>query len=180
MQAIKTDEELVAQQAIEFWSTICEVELELQRELDDFGKSSVAIHQFVRGSVRFFAPVLLETLLKQVSNVLSFVACVFLTLPVFQDDDPESEDWNAQKASATCLRLVASLVRDEIVQYVMPFVMQVNYFLLLFFFFLKISLVCRTSTILRAGVLVKLLFLRLDAFWTALPPKVSPTLSIKP
>ncbi len=73
--------------------------------MEDFGKSSIQNQQFVRGSVRFFTPVLLETLLKQ-------------------DEDPESEDWNAQKAAATCLRLVASLVRDEIVQWVMPFVME--------------------------------------------------------
>jgi importin subunit beta-1 len=103
LKTIKTDEELPAQQAIEFWATIAEVELELQREMDDFGKTQHQAHHFVKGSVKFLAPVLMETLCKQ-------------------DEDPESEDWNAQKAAATCLRLVASLVRDDVVQWVMPFV----------------------------------------------------------
>ncbi len=104
LKAIKTDEELVAQQAIEFWATIAEVELDLQRELEDFGKSSMTCHHFLKGSVKFLAPPLMDTLTKQ-------------------DEDPESEDWNAQKAAACCLRVIASLVRDDMVQWVMPFVM---------------------------------------------------------
>ena len=105
LKAMKTDEELVSQQAIEFWATVAEVEYDLMRELEDFGKSSEPSHHFLQGSVQFLTPILMETLTKQ-------------------DEDPESEDWNAQKAAATCLRLVASLVRDDIVQWVMPFVMQ--------------------------------------------------------
>lgn len=53
--------------------------------------------------MQFLVPILLETLKKQ-------------------DEDLESDEWNSQKAAATCLRLLASLVREDIVPVVIPFV----------------------------------------------------------
>lgn len=61
-------------------------------QVEDFGKSVEQSNHFVRGSVKFLCPILMETLTKQ-------------------DEDPESEDWNAQKAASVCLRLMASLVK---------------------------------------------------------------------
>jgi importin subunit beta-1 len=35
LEAMKKDEELVAQQAVEFWSTVCDVEVDILLEMDE-------------------------------------------------------------------------------------------------------------------------------------------------
>lgn len=106
LRAISKEDDAVAQQAIEFWTTIAEVESELICQIEDFGKSSEPCHYFIRGSVKFLTQVLLTEALTK------------------QDDDPDSDEWNSQKAAALCLRVVATVVRDDVVQWVMPFVTQ--------------------------------------------------------
>ncbi|GAA0168318.1 transporter [Lithospermum erythrorhizon] len=104
--AVKGDEEAVALQAIEFWSSICDEEIELQDyEIPDSGDSSVPHSCFIVKALPTLVPMLLETLLKQ-------------------DEDQDQDDgiWNLAMAGGTCLGLVARTVGDAIVPLVMPFV----------------------------------------------------------
>ncbi|KAL0375378.1 UNVERIFIED_CONTAM: Importin subunit beta-1 [Sesamum radiatum] len=104
--AVKGDEEAVALQAVEFWSSICDEELEIQDyEVPESGDSSAPHSHFIQKALPTLVPMLLETLLKQ-------------------DEEQDQEDgiWNLAMAGGTCLGLVARTVGDAIVPLVMPFV----------------------------------------------------------
>lgn len=110
---IRSDEESVALQSIEFWSTLAEEEMELMdmaAELAETGQpvppESVCVG-YVKAALEHLCPLLMETLTKQ-------------------DEEVEIDDdqWNLSMSGATCLTLVANTVEDLIVPAVMPFVQQ--------------------------------------------------------
>ncbi|KAK9289357.1 hypothetical protein L1049_007512 [Liquidambar formosana] len=104
--AVKGDEESVALQAIEFWSSICDEEIELQEyEIAESGDSGPPHSRFIEKALSSLVPMLLETLLKQE-----------------EDQDQDDSIWNLSMAGGTCLGLVARTVGDAIVPLVMPFV----------------------------------------------------------
>uniref|UniRef100_A0A5B7B4P7 Putative importin subunit beta-1 n=1 Tax=Davidia involucrata TaxID=16924 RepID=A0A5B7B4P7_DAVIN len=104
--AVKGDEEAVALQAIEFWSSICDEEIELQDfEVPESGDSGPPHSRFIEKALPSLVPMLLETLLKQE-----------------EDQDQDDGIWNLSMAGGTCLGLVARTVGDAIVPHVMPFV----------------------------------------------------------
>ncbi|KAL2621419.1 hypothetical protein R1flu_001624 [Riccia fluitans] len=108
-KAVKEDEESVALQAIEFWSSICDEEIEIQDEYSgDFsGDSEVPYFRFIKQALPALVPMLLETLTKQE-----------------EDQDQEEGAWNLAMAGGTCLGLVARTVGDDIVPLVMPYVQE--------------------------------------------------------
>ncbi|KAK8617296.1 hypothetical protein V6N13_080213 [Hibiscus sabdariffa] len=104
--AVKGDEETVALQAIEFWSSICDEEIELQEfESPESGDSGPPHSCFIEKALSSLVPLLLETLLKQE-----------------EDQDQDDTIWNISMAGGTCLGLVSRTVGDAIVPLVMPFV----------------------------------------------------------
>jgi importin subunit beta-1 len=107
LEVIRKDEEAVALQAIEFWSTICDEEiylLDLFEDAQEAGEQPERVSQnYVRGALQYLVPLLTDTLTKQ-------------------DDEPDEDEWTPPMAAGTCLSLVAQTVADEVVQYVMPFV----------------------------------------------------------
>ncbi|KAI4331607.1 hypothetical protein MLD38_029782 [Melastoma candidum] len=104
--AVKGDTEAVALQAIEFWSSICDEEIDLQEYENEETADSGAPHfRFVEQALPALVPMLLETLLKQE-----------------EDQDQDDNIWNISMAGGTCLGLVARTVGNPIVPLVMPFV----------------------------------------------------------
>ncbi|KAJ3682850.1 hypothetical protein LUZ60_013077 [Juncus effusus] len=104
--AIRSDEEQVALQAIEFWSTVCDEEISIQEDCAGSDEGSSVLHyRFVEKALHVLVPVLLETLLKQE-----------------EDQDQDEGIWNLSMAGGTCLGLVARTVGDAVVPLVMPFV----------------------------------------------------------
>ncbi|KAA8517453.1 hypothetical protein F0562_017746 [Nyssa sinensis] len=104
--AVKGDDDFVSLQAIEFWSSICDEEVELQDfEVPESGDSSPPHFCFIEKALSSLVPMLLETLLKQE-----------------EDQDQDDGIWNLSMAGGTCLGLVARTVGDAIVPLVMPFV----------------------------------------------------------
>lgn len=104
--AVRGDEEAVALQAVEFWSSICDEEIELQDyEVPQSADASAPHFHFIQKALPTLVPMLLETLLKQ-------------------DEDQDQDDgiWNIAMAGGTCLGLVARTVGDDVVPLVMPFV----------------------------------------------------------
>ncbi|XP_037412951.1 importin subunit beta-1-like [Triticum dicoccoides] len=104
--AVKGDEEPVALQAVEFWSTICEEEIELQEEYEGSDDANSTVnYRFIEKALPSLVPMLLETLLKQ-------------------EEDQEQDDnaWNISMSGGTCLGLIARTVGDAVVPLVMPFV----------------------------------------------------------
>mmetsp|Transcript_16497 Transcript_16497/g.27260 ORF Transcript_16497/g.27260 Transcript_16497/m.27260 type:complete len:855 (+) Transcript_16497:110-2674(+) len=108
-KAIKQDDEQVAQQGVEFWSTICDEEIDLQSEaeeaMDNNETPERSSKQFIKGALKYLVPLLLETMTRQ-------------------EEDQDEDAWNVSMAAGTCLALVANTVGSEVVQYVMPFVQQ--------------------------------------------------------
>lgn len=96
--AVKGDEEPVALQAIEFWSSICDEEIELSESFETHS-------HFIEKALLVLIAMLLETLLKQE-----------------EDQDLDDGTWNLSMAGGTCLSLVARTVGDPIIPLVMPFV----------------------------------------------------------
>nr|CAD1841905.1 unnamed protein product [Ananas comosus var. bracteatus] len=104
--AVRGDEEPVALQAIEFWSTICDEEITIQEEHAGPADGSSSQHyRFIEKALPLLVPMLLETLLKQE-----------------EDQDQDDNIWNLSMAGGTCLGLVARNVGDAVVPLVMPFV----------------------------------------------------------
>eukprot|EP01118_Nematostelium_gracile_P005236 TRINITY_DN1640_c0_g1_i1.p1 TRINITY_DN1640_c0_g1~~TRINITY_DN1640_c0_g1_i1.p1 ORF type:complete len:873 (-),score=271.61 TRINITY_DN1640_c0_g1_i1:208-2763(-) len=103
LESIKTEPEPVAQQAVEFWSTICDEEIDLDAEAEEEENQKSRSQNFIRGALKYLVPVLTETLTRQ-------------------EDEPDEDTWNVAMAAGTCLSLVAVAVRDEVVDYVLPFV----------------------------------------------------------
>ncbi|CAA6671524.1 unnamed protein product [Spirodela intermedia] len=106
-KAVREDEEPVALQAIEFWSSICDEEIDI---LDEYGgdftaDSDIPCFYFIKQALPALVPMLLETLLKQE-----------------EDQDQDEGVWNIAMAGGTCLGLVARTVGDDIVPLVMPFI----------------------------------------------------------
>ncbi|KAI3517738.1 hypothetical protein L1887_16957 [Cichorium endivia] len=106
-KAVKEDEEAVALQAIEFWSSICDEEIDILEDYggDFTGDSDIPCFYFIKQALPVLVPMLLETLLKQE-----------------EDQDQDEGAWNLAMAGGTCLGLVARTVGDDIVPLVMPFV----------------------------------------------------------
>lgn len=74
------------------------------QDLDE-GDSTVINHNFIQSALSVLVPTLLEQLLKQ-------------------EDDQDREDtaWNLSMAAGTCLDLMATVVEENILPLVIPFV----------------------------------------------------------
>lgn len=108
--AITSDQDEVGLQSLEFWSSMCDVELELLEEmqyadLDGADTHAVAYpcQYYVQNVLGTLIPILTETL-KQ------------------QEEDQDEDSWNLSMAAATCLALVAQTVGDFCVELTMEFI----------------------------------------------------------
>ncbi|GFP93669.1 importin subunit beta-1 [Phtheirospermum japonicum] len=106
-KAVLNDEESVALQAIEFWSSICDEEIDIREEYggEFTADSDVPCYYFIKQALPALVPLLLETLLKQE-----------------EDQDQDEGAWNLAMAGGTCLGLVARTAGDDVVPLVMPFI----------------------------------------------------------
>ena len=104
---MKSSNDDVSLQGIEFWSSVCEEESELQIELTEAmeeGRSPDSTSRYyARGALQYLVPILLQRLCEQKDS---------------EDDD----EWNPCKAAGVCLMLLSSCVEDDIIGYVMPFI----------------------------------------------------------
>lgn len=109
VMGMKHPDENIALQAIEFWSTVCELEAELAWELSE----AQEFGELPENESKFFAKVALPEILP-----------VLLELLLRQDEDADEDEWNVSMAAGTCLGLLATAVQDGIVPLVTPFVEQ--------------------------------------------------------
>lgn len=104
---MKHTDERVALQAVEFWSTVCDEEIELALEAEEAAEFSESPEResshFARVALPEILPVLLLLLTKQ-------------------DEDASDDEWNVSMAAGTCLALLAQCVGDGIVTPIIPFV----------------------------------------------------------
>jgi len=107
MDAMKSEVDEVALQGIEFWSNVCDEEVDLQIEATEAmetGRPPEHVSRFyAKGALQFLVPALMQSLCKQEE---------------FDDED----DWNPYKAAGVCVMLLATCCEDDIVPHVLPFV----------------------------------------------------------
>ncbi len=99
----------VVLQAVEFWSTVCEVEIEITFENQD----ALMMNEEADRQIFRFAKVAMPEILPVLLNLLTR-----------QDDDIEDDEWNVAMAAGTCLQLFAQCVEGHIVGPVLTFVEQ--------------------------------------------------------
>ncbi|CEH12917.1 karyopherin kap95 [Ceraceosorus bombacis] len=106
---MRDPEPRVAMQAIEFWATVAEEELDLIMEADEareFGEEPERpCHGFARIALPEILPVLLETLRNQ-------------------EEDAVDDDWTVAKAASAAVQGLSDATTDEIVALVIPFIEQ--------------------------------------------------------
>lgn len=107
IEAMKSDIDEVALQGIEFWSNVCDEEMDLAieaSEASEQGRPPEHTSKFyAKGALQYLVPILNQTLTKQDEN----------------DDD---DDWNPCKAAGVCLMLLATCCEDDVVPHVLPFI----------------------------------------------------------
>ncbi len=97
----------VVLQAIEFWSTICEIEGDLKAASDGEASGGEEDH----GGSLCFAVAAVEHLLPP---LLALLPQTCSSAHGGDDDAPEGGEWNVSMAAATCLSLLAECVADDI------------------------------------------------------------------
>lgn len=106
-EAMKSDNDQISLQGIEFWSNVCDEEIDLgieNQEAVDAGRPATRFSKYyAQGAIQYLAPVLMDKLTKQEE---------------FDDED----DWNPSKAAGVCLMLLSTCCEDQIVPHVMPFI----------------------------------------------------------
>lgn len=104
---IHSDEEDVAKAAIEFWTSLCEVEQDLIDEEELLQQQNMAPERpcmrYVAAALNHLAPFLTETLTKQ-------------------QEDVDEDSFTLQMAGQLCLTSVSQTVEDLVVPVIMPFV----------------------------------------------------------
>jgi len=107
LEAMKAETDEVALQGIEFWSNVCDEEVDLQieaSEASEAGRPPEHVSRFyAKGALQFLVPALMASLTKQ-------------------DEYDDEDDWNPCKAAGVCLMLLATCCEDDIVPHVLPFV----------------------------------------------------------
>ncbi|CAG0913134.1 unnamed protein product [Notodromas monacha] len=109
LEAMNSDTSELVLQGIEFWSTVCETELDLAinaSEAAELERPALADQSryYAKGALKYVLPIVLETLTKQ--------------------DECDEDEWTPAKGAGVCLSLFAECTEDAIVEYVVPFVTQ--------------------------------------------------------
>lgn len=104
---MKSDVDEVALQGIEFWSTVCDEEVDLAIDAVESAEKglppAVCSKHYAKGALQYLVPILVEV------------------LPKLEENDDEDE-WNPAKAAGVCLMLLAQCCEDDIVPHILPFV----------------------------------------------------------
>lgn len=107
--AMKSENDDIALQAIEFWSNVCDEEITLAGEAAEAQESGeqperVSKH-YAQQALPSLVPVLVEMLARQ-------------------DEHDDTEEWKPCKSAGVCLMLLANCCENAIVGHVLPYIFQ--------------------------------------------------------
>lgn len=108
--AITSDQDEVGLQSLEFWSSMCDVELDL---IDDMHYAELEGRADTATPCLYYVQTVLATLIPILTEALKQ-----------QEEDQDEDSWNLSMAAATCLALVAQVVGDACVDPTMAFITQ--------------------------------------------------------
>jgi importin subunit beta-1 len=107
MEAMKSENDDVCLQGIEFWSNVCDEEYDLAYETQESWERgqppSRNSQHYAKGALEYLTPILCNTLARQ-------------------DEADCEDDWNPSKSAGVCLMLLAQCTEDDILSKVIPFV----------------------------------------------------------
>lgn len=107
LNAMESPEDDVVLQGVEFWSSVCDEEIELQAEAAEAQENGTTpatySRHYAKGALRYIVPILLPILTRQ------------------EEHDDEG-DWTPHKAAGVCLMLLASCCTNDIVPFVLQFI----------------------------------------------------------
>ncbi len=107
IMGMRHESDRVVLQAVEFWSTVCEIEYDIlleQQEASEIHEPCNRVyHQFALKATKDLCPPLLWLL-------------------SVKEDEEDEDEWNVSMAAATCLNSLATCVADTIVPQVLPFI----------------------------------------------------------
>lgn len=112
IHGMQSEHEGVQCMAIEFWSTVSEVEADLQERIEDIEATGSA----VPGEEGY--PKLFNFIGKALPQILPPI----LKLLVKEDEDVDEDEWNVVMAAGMCLQLIAKTARDQVLDITMTFV----------------------------------------------------------
>ncbi|KAG7219081.1 hypothetical protein INR49_019344 [Caranx melampygus] len=146
IEAMKSDIDEVALQGIEFWSNVCDEEMDLAIEASEVCGRFVLLFRLVLSrDARRSTPVSSTPKGPAVSGPhphpdphqtgsspdrgsaprphTLWSRCARVSLPVIlQDENDDDDDWNPCKAAGVCLMLLATCCEDDVVPHVLPFI----------------------------------------------------------
>ena len=100
LNAMESEEDDIVLQGVEFWSSVCDEEIELQIEAAEAQETntnpSTYSRHYAKGALQFIVPILLPILTKQ-------------------EEHDDEEGWTPHKAAGVCLMLLASCCPKDIV-----------------------------------------------------------------
>ena len=106
-KAVRTDQHEVGLMSLEFWSSICDVEISLLEEAEYAKMEGRPVEEecqnYIRAIYPQLIPLLTETLLQQ-------------------EEDQDEGTWNMAMAGATCLALIAQTVKEDCIELTMAFI----------------------------------------------------------
>lgn len=105
VDGMKSDDERVSCMAVEFWSTVCENEIDIAMEQAEYPESQVQLFKFAMFAIDTIVPTLFQLLKKQ-------------------NDDPDDDTWNVAMAAGACLTLFAQDTGNYVVAPTLQFVEQ--------------------------------------------------------
>ena len=121
---MRSPNESVALQAIEFWSTVCDEEIDLMSEAAEVSLVNYKREQWAAADVQaasYGETPALEPL-GFARDALAQILPTLLELLTQQEEDEDEEDWTKAMAAAACLELLAQNVGDPVVPTVVQFV----------------------------------------------------------
>ncbi|KAI8888288.1 ARM repeat-containing protein [Backusella circina FSU 941] len=107
VSGMNSENDRVALQAIEFWSTVCDEEIELKIEADE----AQEVGEQPEHETYHFAELALPDILP-----------VLLWILTKQDEDYDEDEWTVSMAAATCLSLLAQCVGNVVIPPIIPFI----------------------------------------------------------
>ncbi|EGV60888.1 karyopherin Kap95 [Yamadazyma tenuis] len=105
VSGMRSPNERVACMAIEFWSSVCEEELDYSMQKSEFGEDGLNLVSYN------FALI-----------ALNEVYPTLLTLLTRQNEDPEDDDWSVAMAAGACVQLFAQNTGNYIIESTLNFV----------------------------------------------------------
>ncbi|CAO3703275.1 unnamed protein product [Rhizopus stolonifer] len=107
ISGMNNEDERVALQAIEFWSTVCDEEMDIKDEIYE----ATEVGEQPERELHHFAELALPEILPNLLWILTK-----------QDEDYDEDEWSVSMASATCLSLLAQCVNNLVIEQVVPFI----------------------------------------------------------